>query len=589
MLDHAANPGRHSLADRGRDLYETPPEATRALLRVEQIPHGVWEPAAGRGAIVRLLRDAGHAVIASDIQDYDFPLHFVRNFLTTTEVPAGTEIILTNPPYQLAAEFVAHALQLCPRVVMLCRLAFFESERRSAILDRGQLARIHVFSDRLPMMHRDGWAGRKATNSIAFAWFVWDRNHDGLTTIDRISWKATRSTATPRETSSLTASSEKTGEEPTVNVHSPAPVQPTTTPALVLVQPAATPVQPATPVLVQPATTPAHTLYRDYETRSRIDLTKAGAWKYAAHPRTEVLCCAYAVDEDPPQIWVPGNPIPAPFIEAARDPAWLIVAHGAQFERAIEELLLHPRFDWPLVPIERQRCTMAAALSHSLPASLSGAAEALSLLHQKDKAGQRLMLLMSKPRRPHKDEDPNGIYWFDDPDRLNRLYNYARADTEVERELYQRLRPLSANEQTVWQLDARINARGFYVDRELALAARKIAQAAAPEIDAEITEITGGTVTTINQLARLLAWLTTQGCTPNKLDKKAIEKLLLRDDLSAPVRRALELRRDGLRRRPRRSPPCSTAPAKTDAPAACCAITAPAPVAGRATASSRRI
>ena len=241
----------------------------------------------------------------------------------------------------------------------------------------------------------------------------------------------------------------------------------------------------------------AHVLHHDYETRSTIDLTKAGAWKYAAHPSTEVMCCAYAVDDEPPQIWVPGNPIPPPFFEAARDTSWLIVAHGAQFERAIEELLLHPRFGWPLVPLERQRCTMAAALAHSLPASLSGAAEALYLLHQKDKAGQRLMLMMSKPRRPHKDEDPNGLYWWDDPDRLSRLYEYARADTEVERELYQRLRPLSGNEQLLWELDACINVRGFYVDHELALAARKIAQAAGPEIDAELAEITGGTVTTI--------------------------------------------------------------------------------------------
>jgi hypothetical protein len=144
----------------------------------------------GRGAIVRVLRDQGHAVFASDITTYDFPLHFQRDFLTVPVAPAGTEIILTNPPYQQASEFVAHALKLCPRVIMLCRLAFLESERRTPILDRGQLARVHVFKNRLPMMHRDSWAGPKASNAIAFCWLVWVANHIGPTTIGRISWKA---------------------------------------------------------------------------------------------------------------------------------------------------------------------------------------------------------------------------------------------------------------------------------------------------------------------------------------------------------------------------------------------------------------
>jgi hypothetical protein len=135
-----------------------------------------------------VLRGAGHAVIASDIADYGFQMHFRRDFFDVTTAPAGTEVIITNPPYRDAQRFVAHALKLCPRVIMLMRLAFLESERRSPILDRGQLARIHVFRNRLPMMHRAGWTGPRASSAIAFAWFCWDRDHRGSTVIDRISW-----------------------------------------------------------------------------------------------------------------------------------------------------------------------------------------------------------------------------------------------------------------------------------------------------------------------------------------------------------------------------------------------------------------
>ena len=99
-LDHACGNGRHTFEERGLDLYQTPACATEALLRTEQIPHNVWEPAAGRGAIVNVLRAHGHAVICGDIKNYGFPLHSVRDFLTTVVVPIGCEAIVTNSAVQ---------------------------------------------------------------------------------------------------------------------------------------------------------------------------------------------------------------------------------------------------------------------------------------------------------------------------------------------------------------------------------------------------------------------------------------------------------------------------------------------------------
>jgi hypothetical protein len=191
MVDHSAQSGRAPLADRGDDLYETPPEATHALLAVESLPHHLWEPAAGRGAIVKVLRAAGHEVIASDLVDYGEPTHFARrDFLFDQSAPEKCEAIITNPPYKLATEFAAHALNLCPKVIMLLRLAFLESVRRNDILDSGQLARVHLFRQRLPMMHRDGWNGKRNSSAIPFAWFVWDTAHCGPTVLSRITWKA---------------------------------------------------------------------------------------------------------------------------------------------------------------------------------------------------------------------------------------------------------------------------------------------------------------------------------------------------------------------------------------------------------------
>jgi DNA polymerase len=60
-------------------------------------------------------------------------------------------------------------------------------------------------------------------------------------------------------------------------------------------------------------------LFRDYETRSTLDLKRVGAWKYATHSTTDVWCCAYAVDDGPVQLWVPGNPVPPEFVDAAEN------------------------------------------------------------------------------------------------------------------------------------------------------------------------------------------------------------------------------------------------------------------------------
>jgi hypothetical protein len=187
VIDHAANAGRHPHAQRGLDLYETPAEAVIALLKYERLPRLVWEPCCGPGAIVRVLQAAGHSVIASDIVDYGLPDQEVEDFLKVSERDALC--LVTNPPFQHADRFVRHALKLdVPKVIMLLRWAFMESERRTSILEHAGLARIYLFRKRLPMMHRAGWKGRRATSSIPFAWYVWRRGYTDWPQVRRISW-----------------------------------------------------------------------------------------------------------------------------------------------------------------------------------------------------------------------------------------------------------------------------------------------------------------------------------------------------------------------------------------------------------------
>lgn len=181
---------RHTNDERRLDCYQTPPEATQALLRAERLPKVLWENSCGPGAIVRVLRAAGHEVLATDLQDYRSPDQDLAgfDFLLQDQLPfPGIEAIVMNPPYNRTNDFVRKALELCPRVYALLRIQYLEGQRRTDILD--QLERVHVFSNRLPMMHRDGWDGPRATNTAAFAWYAFNRFHLGPTSLYRIRWE----------------------------------------------------------------------------------------------------------------------------------------------------------------------------------------------------------------------------------------------------------------------------------------------------------------------------------------------------------------------------------------------------------------
>jgi DNA polymerase bacteriophage-type len=287
-------------------------------------------------------------------------------------------------------------------------------------------------------------------------------------------------------------------------------------------------------------------LFRDYETRSTLDLKDAGAWKYATHPSTEIWCCAYATEDGPIGLWTPNDPAPPPeFIAAALDPDWLISAFNDAFERLIEEHIMRPRYGWPVVPIERHRCLQAAALSLALPGSLDGAASALGLEQQKDADGHKLMMQMARPRRPRRDEDPNGIYWFDDNERLERLHDYCRQDLATERALYAKVGFLPAAEQSLWELDAAINARGIFIDGELLGAAIHVAREAQEELNAELEAITAGAVSSVNQTDALLKWLAEHDCIVTSMQKAVLRKALTRTKIPANARRVIELRLDG--------------------------------------------
>ena len=214
-------------AERGNNLYETPPEAMAALLSIMRFGSKIYEPACGRGAILRPLEDAGYDVAISDLVDYGTVTRHgecqgVVDFMTTKRAtgspPAtshGEELkggadefedydIVTNPPYGADLNrFVAHALRVHRprRMALLLNLNFlcgFDDPDRCFAMDECPPATIWVFTRRLPMMHRAGWDGPEAASRMNTAWFVWELDEETGTydaggkrgtQIVRIDWK----------------------------------------------------------------------------------------------------------------------------------------------------------------------------------------------------------------------------------------------------------------------------------------------------------------------------------------------------------------------------------------------------------------
>lgn len=281
------------------------------------------------------------------------------------------------------------------------------------------------------------------------------------------------------------------------------------------------------------------TLHIDFETRSALDLKEVGLDNYVRHPSTDVWCMAYAVDDEEPGLWTPSEGLAGPKVPLGTRPTQFL-AHNAPFELAVWNNIMAPRYGWPLLRPEQVHCTMAQSYAMGLPGALEDAALALGLSVLKDAEGRALMLRMARPRRMDGDKP----VWWDEPEKLQRLYEYCRQDVRVERELHKRLMPLSENERRVWLMDYQINQRGIRVDVETAKAADRMAGVIKDKCDDAIGRVTGGAVQTANAVAALKDWCKAQGVVVESVAKQELADLLAGGKLPPAVEKALRLRQE---------------------------------------------
>lgn len=283
----------------------------------------------------------------------------------------------------------------------------------------------------------------------------------------------------------------------------------------------------------------------DFECRSELDVRDVGAYKYSRHPSTEVLCMAYKIDAEPVKLWVPGftrfeNQLPfAIRVHLAPGVAGRLEAHNANFEINIWNHICVPDFGWPQYDAPRWRCSAVKAAMYSLPRKLETVAAVLGLASQKDMAGHRVMLQLTKARNPSKN---NPDRYFSDDKRFKKLYKYCKIDVETEYALSQYLRPLNEDEWFYWFMDQKINRRGIYVDLKGIRAAIRLNKKLEIQAGKRLKKLTGGFVQRATEVPKIKVWSKKNGFVIKSLAKDKLPGLLKNKKIPKKIRKVIKLR-----------------------------------------------
>ncbi len=284
----------------------------------------------------------------------------------------------------------------------------------------------------------------------------------------------------------------------------------------------------------------------DLETRSSVDISKSGVYRYAEAEDFAILLFGYSVDGGAVEVIdiANGEQIPQGILDALTDDNIIKWAFNANFERVCLSrylsdlgIALDPFRDNHLLSVDcarflsphSWRCTMVWSAYMGLPLSLASAGRVLGLEEQKMTEGKALIRYFSTP--PF--HEPTGEKW-----ELFKSYN--RRDVEVEMAI-QKLLSKYPVPQSVWEeyvLDQEINDRGIRFDMPLVENAVQIDAITKEKLMESLKALTG--LENPNSVAQMKEWIKDHGVEADSLDKKSVTALL--KTAQSPVSDVLVLR-----------------------------------------------
>lgn len=270
-------------------------------------------------------------------------------------------------------------------------------------------------------------------------------------------------------------------------------------------------------------------VHLDFETRSKISVADVGPWRYSLDPSTTVLCLCYKKSDSTKDMvsvitkgdfenyfdnrvfaggiipFSPGLANINRLVALAENPNVRFYAHNSMFEYCMWNNILAKVYGFPeLKDFDRWECTASKAATHALPRALGACAKALHLSEEKDETGKRIMMKLSRPKKPSK-KDPS--IWCDNPEDFKTLYKYCEQDVIVESAIDNAIPELNSFEREIWKLDQRINSRGIKIDVETLDIAIRFVDTFKNKLNDELCYLTGGLVSKASEVKRLTEYL----------------------------------------------------------------------------------
>lgn len=176
------------------DFYPTPLEFCKAVVNlVDFYPAFICDPGAGNGVWGRALREKfPHAMLDGvELQPLDKPgwydSWYIGDYLKYEPFIYKYDLIIGNPPYSLAEEFICHSMDLLSDygvLIFLLRLSFLESKSRvRGLFKEFPPSNVFVSASRISFTG-DGknddqayavfwWTKRKTQNWFIGSWLDW--------------------------------------------------------------------------------------------------------------------------------------------------------------------------------------------------------------------------------------------------------------------------------------------------------------------------------------------------------------------------------------------------------------------------------